>query len=221
MTAKYRSQGKNALIILDGMAENALHWVEWDSYSLRLAVDGAYDRLRAQALLPDLLTGDFDSITRQGLRHAEANNVEIILNDDQDTTDSQKAISLMIERGIDNADMIGFRGTRIDHELATLSAVAAVTDKIHIRLIDEVAEGWILKGPATRKIQNAQGRTCSLMPLSTCKSVSLQGFQWPLEQVTLSPGERFACSNVVNDRSAEVKLLQGILLLYLHHGTSV
>jgi thiamine pyrophosphokinase len=220
MVAKRGSRGKHALIILDGMAENALHWVEWESYSLRLAVDGAYDRLRAQALRPDLLTGDLDSITRQGLRHAEASDVEIIPNDDQETTDAQKAITLMIERGITSADVIGFCGSRMDHELATLSAVAAVTDKIRIRLIDEVAEGWILKGPEKRKIQNAKGRTCSLMPLNTCSSVSLKGFQWPLEQATLSPGKRFACSNVVIDRNAEVELLQGILLLYLHHGTS-
>lgn len=221
MAASHGSDLHNALVILDGMAENALHWVEWDSYGLHLAVDGAYDRLRAQALVPDLITGDMDSITRQGLRHAEINNVEIIVDTSQETTDSQKAFALLVERGITHADVIGFRGTRIDHELATLSAVAAVTGKIDVRLIDETAEGWILKGPATRHIEGAQGRTCSLIPLALCESVTLKGFQWPLSRKDLEVGQRFACSNVIREESAEVRLEKGILLLYLHHGTSV
>lgn len=218
MTAVHR---KKALIVLDGMAENALHWIEWEDYALHLAVDGAYDRLRAQALLPELLTGDLDSITRQGLRHAEANGVEIIANEDQESTDAQKALALLIERGITHADIIGYSGTRIDHVLATLSAVAETSERIEIRLIDEVAEGWVLKGPANRKIQKAVGRTCSLMPLETCTSVTLKGFRWPIAKVSLAPGERFACSNVITEKDAQVELLEGMLLLYLHHGTTV
>ena len=78
-----------------------------------------------------------------------------------------------------------------------------------------------MSGPAMRKVDSAKGRTCSLMPLSTCKGVTLEGFRWPLEHATLAPGERFACSNVIIEQSARVDLQQGLLFLYLHHGTTV
>lgn len=209
--------GKVALVVLDGYAESALRRIEWDQYDMHIAVDGAFDRLRSNALLPEILIGDFDSITSQSLRIAKSKGLEVIHLANQDTTDAEKAIQFLIEQSVERADLIGYRGTRLDHELAVLSAVAKESGRLSIRLIDSIAETWVLTAGQDRILEGCNGRTCSLMPLTKCENVTLTGFKWPLEEVTLEPGVMFACSNVIVEEEASIRFDNGHMLLYLHY----
>jgi len=145
--------GKVALVVLDGYAESALRRIEWDQYDMHIAVDGAFDRLRSNALLPEILIGDFDSITSQSLRIAKSKGLEVIHLANQDTTDAEKAIQFLIEQSVERADLIGYRGTRLDHELAVLSAVAKESGRLSIRLIDSIAETWVLTAGQDRILE--------------------------------------------------------------------
>lgn len=69
--------------------------------SLRILVDGGANRWlyytdkyykNSELMPPDLLTGDFDSITPESMARFESLNIEIIHTADQDETDFTKSL---------------------------------------------------------------------------------------------------------------------------------
>jgi thiamine pyrophosphokinase len=120
---------RRALILLNTPLTKSLVAEVWDFAGLRICADGAADRLRLvnPAAVPDVLVGDFDSVSPESLSHYRALGSDILnQSNDQDTTDLDKALAVAVGRGYNEAIILGkFSGSegRLDHTFATIQAL--------------------------------------------------------------------------------------------------
>jgi len=108
--------------------------LEWCPFVL--ALDGAYDRLRAQNIAVDAVLGDFDSSDTISAadkpQSHEPGRPEILFRPDPNKTDLQKGLDFLIERGHPSAHIIWASGGRSDHYLAHFSVLAEYGARINL-----------------------------------------------------------------------------------------
>ncbi len=185
-----------------------------------LAADGGADAALDAGLLPQALVGDLDSVTSATLGHLREAGCEILDRAaDQDSSDCEKALRELARRGLRQVDVLGFQGDRLDHQLCGLHAfVAAAAAGFDLRLVLARADAWPLLGPRAVSFAGAPGQLCSVLPLTPCESVELQGVRWPLRQARLALGAALSCSNELLGGPASLSLAAGAALLYLGRG---
>lgn len=179
-------------------------------------------RLASLDIVPHLVTGDFDSLTRADLSRFEAQGVTVIPTPDQDYTDLDKALTHLRETaGGLPIEIHGAVGGRLDHTYSVLSAVLkhGVFDWADIRLVDSVGE--------TRPVRNSElvvqghrlpGRVLSLITVGIVREVTLTGTRWPLSDATLAPGVRDGTLNEITDTTVVVRCEKyAPLLVHIHH----
>jgi len=96
----------------------------YDNGTPIIAADGGANFLADRNISPDLIIGDLDSISHKTIQNIETEKVIAI--SDQNTTDLEKVLS-NTESSLTIG--IGFLGSRIDHELASLSALVKFSHK--------------------------------------------------------------------------------------------
>ena len=158
----------------------------YDNGTPIIAADGGANFLADHNISPELIIGDLDSISQKKMRNIEAK--KIITISDQHTNDLEKVLL--------NTDSpltigIGFLGSRIDHELAALSALVKFSHK-KIILIGE--KDIILLIPPSFSLSSFHGMRVSLYPLGLVK-VQSEGLKWSTEGLTMQPTDQIGTSN--------------------------
>lgn len=94
-----------------------------------IAADGGMEHLRALSLTPDLLLGDFDSYPPELLERERREGKEDFrqLSVIKDLSDSAAAIRIGRELGYRRFFLYGCTGGRLDHTMATLQDMAALS----------------------------------------------------------------------------------------------
>ena len=151
-----------------------------------IAADGGANFLADRNISPDLIIGDLDSISHKTIQNIETEKVIAI--SDQNTTDLEKVLS-NTESSLTIG--IGFLGSRIDHELASLSALVKFSHK-KIILIGE--EDIILLIPPSFSLPSFDGMRVSLFPLGSVK-VQSEGLKWSTEGLIMKPANKIGTSN--------------------------
>jgi|GEM_PF-164472 len=94
-----------------------------------VCADGGYNALRERGIVPNVLTGDMDSIEPSALDEARNRGVRIIKFDaDKNETDGELALRFLAAEGITELDIYGAFGGRPDHEAANLALLIAARD---------------------------------------------------------------------------------------------
>ena len=151
-----------------------------------IAADGGANFLADHNIFPELIIGDFDSVSEQKIQNMETQ--KLIKISDQHTTDLEKVL-LNTEAPLTIG--IGFLGSRIDHELAALSALAKFSHK-KIILIGE--KDIIFLVPPSFSLSSFDGMRVSLYPLGSVK-VQSDGLKWSTEGLTMKPTDKIGTSN--------------------------
>jgi len=86
-----------------------------------IALDGVSNVLKKWNLFPNIILGDFDSISDDTKKFFLENKVEIIHTPSQDATDLEKAINLCDERKAQSIEIYNALGGRTDHTFGNLS----------------------------------------------------------------------------------------------------
>ena len=158
----------------------------YDNGTPIVAADGGANFLADCNISPELIIGDLDSISHKTIQNIETE--KIITISDQNTTDLEKVLS-NTESSLTIG--IGFLGSRIDHELASLSALVKFSHK-KIILIGE--EDIILLIPPSFSLPSFDGMRVSLFPLGSVK-VQSEGLKWSTEGLTMKPTNKIGTSN--------------------------
>ena len=88
---------------------------------LFVAADGGALLLESIGFLPDVIIGDFDSLTEGQYQHYEKMGAKIIKYPiEKDETDGELALQYCRGRGLNNIIIIGFAGGRLDQQLANI-----------------------------------------------------------------------------------------------------
>lgn len=212
-----KNTDEHALIILNG--DPATDLISDDAlkrYDYILAVDGALNHLSAAGIAPDAVTGDMDSVRDDILEEFRRQGGVVDHQPEQNSTDFEKAIRHCLRLKVLEADVIGYLGQRLDHQLAVWDVALRFSRRIRLRFLDSIAESRILRQGGELTFFQRREHLCSVIPLLPCSGVTLKGFRWPLENAVMRLGTRISCSNEINEDSASVSVTSGALLIVLH-----
>lgn len=192
-------------------------WLDINQYSEIIAVDHgliAGDRLN----LPlDFIVGDFDSVPKEMVEKYQRNNVAIItFPTEKDKTDTELAIDLAIQKNAKSIDIVGATGSRLDHTLANMHLLTIPLKKgIEAYIIDANNKFYLKNETFAIQKNNQYGDYISFLPFhGDVKGLSLKGFKYPLDNVTLSAGESICISNELIYDTGEVCFTEGTLMVF-------
>jgi thiamine pyrophosphokinase len=146
---------RHILVVADGdvapRAELDAAWPGWaDDAAAVVAADGGFARAVGLGLKPDVLIGDLDSLTPEGVAEAEASGARVIRHrTDKDESDAELALLEAIGMGAAKITVLGaFGGPRLDHALANLWLLAhPALAHIDLVLLDAGARARLLTAP--------------------------------------------------------------------------
>ncbi|NCQ31999.1 MAG: thiamine diphosphokinase [Armatimonadetes bacterium] len=183
----------HTLILCDGeQPARALLQRQVAAADLVVATDGAAAWARAAGVMPQVVIGDFDSLSEVTgdweLVHAGA-------HDQQDNSDSEKAVLLALDRGATEIVLLGATQQRLDHTLANVWLAATYRGRARVTLVDDYGACEVVGGCRTLRV--APGTILSLVPLTGDVVVRTEGLKWQLDG-PLAPGSRGLSNEAVN-----------------------
>ena len=197
-----------ALVIANGDPPSAALLDELREGALVVAADGGARSALALGVMPDIVTGDLDSI---GDARDAIPPDRIRPNTDPNATDLEKAVALCLEEGCDAIDIIGAGGGRADHALANLSVLARFGRQARVRIVDERFAIELVDGEA--EVDGEAGTVVSLVALGRCEGVTTSGLRWELHDHTLE-FSAYGIHNEIAHTPARVSVRTGDLLLF-------
>ncbi len=208
-----------ALLFINGTPPD--HFPDLKHYHQIACSDGAFHYLLSRDFPLDRLTfvsGDFDGIEYSEIQHQiKANpsnlNFEIINTPDQDKTDFEKALEILLDKGCTEVDVYGGSGKEMDHFLGNLSSAFHFKDLMEIRFYDEFSTYFFI--PKTFELENVKGKMISLYPFPEAKEVLTQGLNWELKSETLDLTSRIGTRNFAKEDVVSVRYSEGCLLFFV------
>jgi len=174
-----------------------------------IAADSGFDHARRLGVSVDLLVGDLDSISAEGL--GLAGDIEQHPTD-KNATDLAIALDAASRRKPTRVIVVGGAGGRIDHFLAN---AALLTAPEYAGLLLTWLPGAAVVHVVRDRIElsGSPGDVVSLLPYGgPVRGVSTTGLRWPLTEAVLAPGTSLGVSNQMIDTIATVELKAGVLL---------
>jgi len=180
-----------------------------------IAADSGLDWALEAGLRPDLVVGDLDSVSEEGLAWARSNGIPVEEHrPDKDSTDTELALAAAVERGANRVVVLSGGGDRLDHSISAISALG------HPRLAacGSVSALWgdsliqVLHGPRDHEFELPLGATFSLLAMhGRCSGVKVEGAQWPLHDAVIEPGTGVGISNVAVCVMVSIAVADGVL----------
>jgi thiamine pyrophosphokinase len=216
-STKHNSTDLHALVIANGTLPG-LEIIDslTASADVVICADGGANLAKEIGILPNLIIGDFDSITAETLIYFK--NIRQIEDPDQNTTDLEKSILYCINNGIGSADVNGASGDRIDHTTASLGCFKKFGDRISLRMIDSAGE--LTRINKEVHLSMSIGEKLSLIPVDRCTGIRTQNLKYLLYNETLEIGTREGVSNSAVAKNVSISVEHGTLLLYRFHRRS-
>ena len=182
--------------------------------SIFIAADGGALLLEKLGVIPDILVGDFDSITGKKLTYYRKKNVKIVQYPvEKDETDGELALKYsLVKYPGKNIIIIGTQGGRLDQQLAN---ILLLEYGYYHGLKVLIKEPGLEMGLIVKKVifNNCEGESLSLIPLSKVVSgVTIKGCKYELKNEQLFRYKTRGISNLVIEKSAELSIKEGIVI---------
>jgi thiamine pyrophosphokinase len=204
-----------AVIICGGKIENYGYMKKYfKDARLIISADSGARHCKSFQVMPDLMVGDFDSVSGVDFADFASAGVEIIrFPAEKDMTDSELAIEIALERGCSRIILLGALGTRLDHSVSNLFLLKKLLDKgIDAAIIDEQNEVKLISHSIV--LTREEETFITLLPLAgSAKGVTTSGLYYPLENATLEVGSSRGVSNRFSEDVAQVTVKEGYLLV--------
>jgi len=187
-----------------------------------IAVDGGVDLCKALGRVPDVVIGDFDSATLEGIEWAEASGAKMVrLSAEKDFSDLDAALKYAADTGSPRVNVTAAFSGRLDHSLACVGSLFRYAH-LSPRISEPGFQGWILapSGSSTLSLSMI-GQTVSIVTAIGEATVSLDGFRYPLSRGVINPLSSFAISNVVERFDSRITVHSGVILVTLMSLTDI
>jgi thiamine pyrophosphokinase len=174
-----------------------------------VAADSGLDHAHALGLEPDLVVGDFDSVSDEALARfrgpVERHPVE------KDATDLELALAAAVAREPRRIVVLGGHGGRLDHFIA--NAMVLTTVPAHIEVEWRAGPAAIHVVRSSVRMAGRIGAKISLVAVGgDVVGVATTGLRWPLKHQTLTWGSTLGVSNEFSAEIATVSVDSGTLL---------
>jgi thiamine pyrophosphokinase len=208
---------KRAIIFANGKMEvapsilAAIH-----TSDLIIAADGGTQHCKSLKIKPNVIIGDFDSVSSLDINSYQQAGVETIqYTTNKDETDLELALLYALNHQTTHVYIFGALGKRWDMTIANiLLGVQHRFSQLSIRLLDGRDELIILRGEGREDIMDRKGDTVSLIPVGgDALGITTDGMEYPLNDETLYLGSSRGVSNVIISDKSRVIIKTGTLLL--------
>lgn len=214
------NQKKNGKCILIGAGDLTVNQLDYNSETdYLIAVDGGIMYCQLLQVEPDLIIGDFDSVTGEWkdavltIKEAAPDKVEVLLPE-KDETDMYAALNKGLEAGYRNFRIYGATGGRFEHTFANIQCL------LYLKHHD--ATGYIMDGNGMMLV--IENESVSFRPetegyLSVFAlnkeafGVSIKGMKYTLDGYTMKNDYPIGISNEFIGQTAEVSIRDGQLVL--------
>lgn len=177
-------------------------------YELVVCADGAYQFLVEVGIKPDLIIGDFDSIEQL------PDDVPHIHTPDQNFTDFEKAIKIIIEKGYKHMDVFAASGLEQDHFLGNLTTALKYRKKIKIIFFDDRQTYYFIKKKIV--LNQVKNKIVSLFPFPKAKNIYSHGLKYPLKGLDMEMTKnQIGTRNIAIQNTVKIKFSKGNLLLFI------
>lgn len=169
-----------------------------------ICADGGYDHAVKMGISPDILIGDFDSVSEL------PKTSEIIKYPERkDFTDGELAVKYAVEHGFDEVLLLAMTGDRADH---TITDILLLTQCKNGCIADDNNEIYLLRDSVT--ISGDKGDTVSIVPVDgDVGGITTQNLEYPLCNETLYFGESRGVSNVMTAEECVITAKKGMGLV--------
>ncbi|MCC9623569.1 thiamine diphosphokinase [Thalassospira sp. MA62] len=169
-----------------------------------IGVDGGYQRLLDEGIVPDVVVGDFDSYVgpppEEALRYPS----------EKDVTDLEIALQLAIDRGATRMDVYGALGGRIDMTFANVGLLESYPGMV----LHGTGQTVSLARPGNYEIKKRDGHYLSFMPWKTA-TISIEGVKYPLDRHPVHSAQALTVSNEWSEECALLTVHEGMVLVML------
>lgn len=174
-----------------------------------IAADAGYLQMARLSAVPDLVVGDFDSMSQK----PQHPNV-VVYPKEKDATDMLLAIDAGLRRGYKKLVILGGLGGRLDHSMANIQSLSYIAEKN--------ARGYLLGGgTAVTVIRNGcmtfdsekKGIVSVFCCGETAKGVTLRGLKYPLNDATVTGSFPIGVSNEFTGVQSEISVSNGSLII--------
>lgn len=202
---------EKALLFINGTPPENLPSAE--DYDIIACTDGAFHYLKEKnfplAKL-DFISGDFDS-------HSGADeniySEKFIHTPDQEKTDFEKALEILLEKGTEKVDVYGGSGGEMDHFLGNLTVAFRFNSNLEIRFYDEHSTYYFI--PKNFVLENVKDKMISLYPFPKAENVVTKGLNWPVKNETLEMHQGLWTRNFAVKDEVQITYSSGDLLIFI------
>lgn len=178
-----------------------------------ICADSGYDIAVKANIQPDLLIGDFDSIT------SFVQNVKTItLPIEKDLTDCEAAYNEGVKREFKNFLLLGGTGGRFEHTFANVSIMArASCEGNNFTIVDDKHTFYAITNNSL-KIPYSPNKQISVFAFGdNAVGVTEKGFHYLIEDFTLNPFVPMGISNDITADFGEISVEKGTLIVIETH----
>lgn len=207
---------KRVIIVSGGKHPSfALFSELYDPSCRMIGADSGAEFFREHDIIPDLLLGDFDSISEDTLDYFEGRTKIQRYDAVKDFTDTEAAYNEAIKDSPDEIYFLGCTGSRLDHFIGNLSLLErALKRGIRAYLMDDHNKIFLLDKPSM--IKKDFGDYISFQGFrGAVKDFGVKGVKYPLWGYELLLGDPRNVSNEFTDNIISVTFKEGILMVMM------
>lgn len=206
-----------ALIVLNGniLDLNVLEKAGKESDFI-LCADGGTDHCLKASLMPDMIIGDLDSISKDSLKVIYDNKIPIEkFPVKKDATDSELSIDYLISKKFTDITLVGAMGNRMDHTLSNILLLSKLHEKgIKGKIIDESNTIYMVDEELV--LTKEEDSYVSVIPITNLGAIiTLKGFEYKLDKVKIKFGSTYGISNKIIGDKAHVIVHEGACLVFV------
>ncbi len=197
---------KKVFLILNGEPPNKIP--DLTNYDVVCATDGAYSVFEKHNIIPDFISGDFDSVKRR------PEGIEVIHTPNQDYTDFDKILQILFDRKYVDIDVYGASGEEQDHFLGNLHTALQWKKKLNLTFFDNY--GFYFLADNIKVLTESKGKTVSLIPFPKASGIITKGLQYSLNNEELAFGSRIGTRNKAIEDKIEITFKAGNLFVFIN-----
>ena len=176
-----------------------------------IIADGGARLLMKYGLGADILLGDLDSIGEEALTYIKEHEIEVKkFPAKKDFTDTELALSYLVDEEYKDIVILGALGTRLDHELANLMNLKKLYKKgIMAKIEDDYNEVMYLE-EGSYDFEKINKKYFSLINAGTSMNFTTKGLYYEVEELEInSENPSRGVSNEMVGEKATIKINAG------------
>lgn len=187
---------------------------ELKNNSLLICADGGGEALKKYGLIPDILLGDFDSISKDTFNYFTEKKTKIVTYPkEKDFTDTEVALQKALELKAKEICFLGCTGTRLDHTLSNIGLLKkCLENEINAYILDDNNKIF-LKNKTCVIYKNSYKYFSLLSYGSDVITLTIKGAKYDLDKYKLNLGEPITVSNEFLEDKVSIEFPKGLLLL--------